>query len=402
MSDRELIDRCLTALTSVLGENRQELIPLHVPCFEGREWEYVKDCLDSGWVSSVGEYVSLFEKKLVEYTELPYAVAVVNGTSALHISLLLAEVRSNDEVLVPSLTFVATVNAISYCAAVPHFVDATPINLGIDIPKLTEYLKENTFVKNKTCFNKQTGRRIKAIIPVHIFGHPVEMHALNELCIKYHITVIEDATESLGSLYDGKHTGYFSEISVLSFNGNKIITTGGGGAILLKTAELAKKAKHLSTTAKIAHGWEFFHDEIGYNYRLPNINAALGCAQLEQLGQFVEQKRSLAKKYINAFECVEGVKILKEPAFAKSNYWLNALILDKPDRNFVENFIDAAYQSKYGLRGLWTPINRLPMYVDCPKMDLSNTDSLFDRVISLPSSSHLDRNLIGKNSHVTG
>ncbi len=385
------IDECLTALTSVLGPSTEE-IPLHKPEFSGNEWAYVKSCLDSGWVSSVGEYVNQFEQKLVEYTGVPYAVAVVNGTAALHISLILAQVQPNDEVLLPSLTFVATANAVMYCQAVCHFIDSDPVNLGIDIEKLQRYLEQNATIKNGECFNKLTGRRIKAIIPVHIFGHPVDMFALQSLCESYHLTIIEDATESLGSFYNGKHTGHFGETAVISFNGNKIITTGGGGAILTKNADLAKKAKHLTTTAKRPHRWEFYHDEVAYNYRLPNINAAIGCAQLEQLPRLVEQKRRLAQAYIDGFSHLEYVTVLKEQEHVRSNYWLNALILDKPDRSFVEKFIDCAVENKYGLRGLWTPLDNLPMYQACPKMDLSNTYSLFERVISLPSSAYLGKN----------
>ena len=384
------IDDCLTALVSVLGHTEEE-IPLHKPEFGGNEWTYVKSCIDSGWVSSVGEYVNLFEQKLVEYTGAPYAVAVVNGTSALHISLILAQVKPNDEVLLPSLTFVATANAVAYCQAVCHFIDSDPANLGVDIEKCREYLQQNTIIKNNECFNKITGRRIKAIIPVHIYGHPVDMNMLNSLCKEFHLTVIEDATESLGSYYKGIHTGNFGQTAVISFNGNKITTTGGGGAILTHDAELAKKAKHLTTTAKRPHHSEFYHDELGFNYRLPNLNAALGCAQLEQLPSFVENKRHLSQKYLDAFKDIEYATILKEPSYAKSNYWLNALILKRPDRSFIENFMSHAQQLRYGLRGLWTPLDKLPMYKECPKMDLSSTYALYDSVIALPSSAYLGR-----------
>lgn len=382
------IDECLTALFSVLGTSGEE-IPLHKPEFAGNEWNYVKSCIDTGWVSSVGKYVDLFEKKLIEYTEIPYAVAVVNGTAALHISLLLADVKPNDEVLIPSLTFVATANAVVYCQAVCHFIDSHSVNLGIDIKKLENYLKENTIVKEKGCYNKNTNRRIKAIVPVHIFGHPVDMEALQALCARYFLTIIEDATESLGSFYKGRHTGHFGQTAVISFNGNKIITTGGGGAILTHDAALAKKAKHLTTTAKQPHRWEFYHDEVAYNYRLPNINAALGCAQLEQLPHFVEKKRKLALKYINAFKDIPYINVLQDTENTKSNYWLNAIILNQPDRSFVEKFIALAISSNYGLRGIWTPLSKLPMYQNCPKMDLSNTYSLFESVICLPSSAYL-------------
>lgn len=384
------MDKCLTALESVVGRAEQQT-PLHQPEFSGNEWAYVKECLDTGWVSSVGAYVDRFEQGLVEYTGVPYAIAVVNGTCALHIALVLANVKAEDEVLIPSLTFVATANAVAYCGAIPHFIDSSLENLGIDIEKLQQYLKDHTLIQNNHCVNKLTGRIIKAIVPVHIFGHPVDMYALQALCEQYHLTIIEDATESLGSYYHDKHTGHFGKMAVISFNGNKIVTTGGGGAILTDDSYLAKRAKHLTTTAKLAHAYDFYHDEVGYNYRLPNLNAALGCAQLEQLPRFVELKRNLAKKYLEAFKHVECASILEEAKYAKGNYWLNAMILKQPDRQFIEQFIQEAQKKNWGLRGLWTPLNRLPMYAQCPKMDLANTDRLYDSVVSLPSSAYLGK-----------
>lgn len=385
------LDECLTALTSVLGQSSKEL-PLHEPCFEGNEWQYVKACLDSGWVSSVGEYVTLFEQKIAEFTGVPFVIAVVNGTAALHICLKLADIQQNDEVLLPSVTFVATANAVAYCGAIAHFIDCGVQDLNIDIEKLSEYLASNTIIQNNICINKHTKRPIKAIIPVHIFGHPVDMHALRLLCEKYYLTLIEDAAESLGSYYHGKHTGHFGDVASLSFNGNKILTTGGGGAILTHNEDWARRAKHITTTAKRAHHYEFFHDELGYNYRLPNLNAALGCAQIENLPRFVAQKRALAHAYTQAFSSIDDVKILNEPINTQSNYWLNALILDKPNRQFIHKFIENAHQQKYGLRGLWTPLDSLPMYQTCPKMDLSNTYRLFDSVIALPSGPQLGKN----------
>lgn len=382
-------EACLQALKTVLGEPKN-FVPLHEPLFIGNEWQYVKSCLDTGWVSTVGEYVSLFEKKLAEYTKIPYVIAVVNGTAALHICLILADVKPEDEVLLPALTFVATANAVAYCNAIPHFIDADEENLGINIKKLKDYLEVNTEIKNNQCFNKQTGRRIKAIIPVHIFGHPVDMQAIKNLAKDFCLTVIEDATESLGSYDNDHHTGTMGDVACISFNGNKIITTGGGGAILTKNEEWAKKAKHLTTTGKRSHQWEFYHDEIAYNYRLPNINAALGCAQLEKISELVDKKRKLAKRYQEVFACIKGVNMLTERPGTKSNYWLNALVLAKPDRHFIQELIEAASLQQYGLRGLWTPLDRLPMYKNCPKMDLSITSMLFERVISLPSSPQLE------------
>lgn len=382
------IEHCLAALTEVLGQH-DKCVALHEPKFTGNEWQYVKDCLDSGWVSSVGEYVTQFEQRLAAYTGIPHVVAVVNGTAALHMCLILADVQREDEVLIPSLTFVATANAVVYCGAHPHFVESHPSHLGIDLDKLETYLRQIAVIKENQCINKKTGRRIKAIVPVHIFGHPIEMPRLQKLAEEFHLKIIEDSTESLGTFYEGTHTGHFGDFACLSFNGNKVVTTGGGGAILIKDEALAKRAKHLTTTARRAHRYEFFHDEVAYNYRLPNINAALGCAQLERLPQLIENKRSLAKQYLAMFHEVAGVRILQEPTYAQSNYWLNALILDKPNSDFIEKFIDRAAEQKYMLRRLWTPMDLLPMYQACEKMDLSVTHQLFDSVVSLPSSPHL-------------
>lgn len=383
------VNHCLAALKEVVG-TKQSQVALHEPQFLGNEWSYVKACLDSGWVSSVGEYVGLFEQKIAEYTKIPYVVAMVNGTSALHLSLVLMGIEQNDEVLIPALTFVATANAVRYCKAVPHFVEASEVDLGIDVAKLEQYLTENTLIDNEVCFNRKTKRPIRAIVPVHIFGHPGNLSALKAVAAKFHLKVIEDASESLGSFYQDKHTGAIGDIAVLSFNGNKIITTGGGGAILTFDPMLAQKAKHLSTTAKRSHAFEFYHDEVGYNYRLPNLNAALGCAQMEKLPQKVAQKRKLAHKYQAVFSSVKAAHILKEPLWAKSNYWLNALILEEENKSFVEQFIGLASEHKIQLRGLWTPLHLLPMYQACPSMALDITESLFARVIALPSSPHLE------------
>ncbi|MFI4937142.1 MAG: LegC family aminotransferase [Candidatus Berkiellales bacterium] len=384
------VDHCIAAISHVLGKTDKE-IALHEPHFGGNEWNYVKQCIDTGWVSSVGDYVKRFEQKLIQLTDIPYAVAVVNGTAALHISLILSDVQPNDEVLIPSLTFIATANAVTYCGAIPHFVESSSTNLGIDVDKLADYLKNTTTIKNGVLYNKNTQRQIKAIIPVHIYGHPVDMDALQAVGEEYHLSIIEDASESLGSYYKGRHTGCGSDISVLSFNGNKLVTTGGGGGILLNNKQQAERAKHLTTTAKVAHRFEFYHDEVGYNYRMPNINAALGCAQLEQLGEFIIQKRALAHRYSEAFAEVQDISFLKEPEYAISNYWLNAIILKQADKETKLNIIEKAFEHRYMLRGLWTPLDRLPMYQNCPKMALDITNDLFDRVIALPSSPQLGK-----------
>ena len=294
-------------------------VALHEPYFNGNEWKYVKECIDTGWVSSVGKFVDQFEKNLANYTGAKYAVATVNGTAALHICYLLAGVKSGDEVLVPALTFVATANALSYCNATPHFIDAEQKSLGIDVPLLDQYLEEITEEKNKVCINKLTGRPIRALCVMHTLGHPVDLDSIVALCEKYRLTLIEDAAEALGSYYKGTHVGHRGLAGALSFNGNKIITTGGGGAILLNDEKIAKLAKHITTTAKLPHPWLFEHDQVGYNYRLPNINAALGCAQLEQLPAFLNAKRMLAEKYQHLFLNTPGVRLIQEPEYAKSN-----------------------------------------------------------------------------------
>ena len=287
----------------------REFISLHEPSFSGNEWNYVKECLDSGWVSSVGEYVNKFEHDLVDYTGVKHAVATVNGTAALHICLKLIGTQPNDEILLPALTFVAAANAICYCKAIPHFVDNAENTLGLCPSKLEDYLKEVSEIRSGQCINKLTNRCIKAVVPMHTFGHPVDLDPLVEICEKYNLGLIEDAAESLGSFYKGHHTGNWGVLSALSFNGNKVITTGGGGAILTNDGNLAKEAKHLTTTAKVTHQWEYIHDKIGYNYRLPNINAALGCAQLEQLPNHLKSKRKLAQRYQKAFEKVDEAGI---------------------------------------------------------------------------------------------
>lgn len=380
----------LDAIRSCLPTGR-EGYPLHEPTFNGNEWQYTKECLDTGWISSVGKFVDKFEQCLREYTEVASAVAVVNGTAALHIALQLAGVKRDDEVLVPTVTFVATANAITYCGAVPHFVDSIDETLGVSPFKLEEYLKLIAAVKDGHLFNRTTGRRIKALIVMHTFGHPAHLQELAEICQRYHIELIEDAAEALGSTYHGRHVGYIGKLAILSFNGNKTVTTGGGGAVLTNDAELGRHAKHLTTTAKVPHAWQFFHDETGYNYRLPNINAAVGLAQMEQLPWFLSKKRTLAEKYKAAISEIDGVKFLKEPGFAKSNYWLNAFILeDGPDSlSTLELILELSNRMSIQTRPLWEPMHTLPMYKQCPRMDLSNAESLRRRVITIPSGASL-------------
>lgn len=383
------IDNIIKTIRSVIKQEKEGPIALHEPCFKGNEWQYVKDCIDSTWVSYVGKYVDHFEEMIADFTGVKKAVAVVSGTAALQIALQLAGVKLGDEVLVPTLTFVATANAVVHCGAIPHFVDSEERTLGIDSYTLKDYLHKICKVNTDGCVNKNTGRRIKAIIPMHTFGHPVDLDPLMDVSREYKLEVIEDAAESLGSFYKGKHTGNWGKLAILSFNGNKTITTGGGGAIITNDENLAKLAKHLTTTAKLPHRWEYRHDQTGYNYRLPNINAAIGCAQMEQLPALLEKKRNLAMRYSQAFKNVDGVHFFNEPPNARSNYWLNVLLLDDADiyqRNiFLEKTNDAGIMT----RPVWMLLNKLDMFKHCPCMDNTCANNLEQRLINIPSSATL-------------
>ena len=360
-----------------------DFIPLHEPRFIGNEKNYLIDVIDSTFVSSVGAYVDDFESKVAKFTGFNHAVAVVNGTSALHTSLMVAGVGNGDEVLTQSLTFVATCNAIKYCSAEPVFIDIDRSTLGLSSESLEDFLLNHAVVREDACWNKTTGRRIKACVPMNTFGHPVRIDKIKELCRKYQIFLIEDAAESLGSFYNNQHTGKQSDCAILSFNGNKIVTTGGGGMILTDDEGLAKRIRHITTTAKIKHPWNFEHDEIGFNYRMPNINAALGVAQLEQLPVFIEKKRSLAGVY-QQWADKNGIGFVCEPAAAKSNYWLNALILD--DLKTRDEFLLYVNQHNVMSRPVWVPMHKLKIYADCFKGDLANTELLSDRIVNIPSS----------------
>jgi perosamine synthetase len=364
-------------------------VALHEPEFRGNEREYVRECLDTGWVSSVGKFVERFEGMLVEVTGAKHAIAVVNGTAALHACLLLAGVRRDDEVLIPALTFIATANAVSYVGAVPHFVDSTERTLGVDAAKLDAYLRTVAEVRDGACRNRATGAVIRALVPMHTFGHPADLDELAALCERWKLVLVEDAAESLGSLYKGRHTGNVGRVAALSFNGNKPVTTGGGGAILTNDPVLAKRAKHLTTTARVPHRWSFLHDEVGYNYRLPNLNAALGCAQLERFPDILARKRRLAARYLEAFRDVRGASIAAEPAETKSNYWLVTLLLAQPDLALRDALLDALNEAGLMARPVWTPMHRLPMYAACPRMDLAGAESLEARIVNLPSSPSL-------------
>ena len=369
---------------------------LHEPALNGNEWDYVKDCLDTGWVSTAGKYVETFETMLADITGARHAIACVNGTAALHAAFILAGIEAGDEVIMPSLTFVGTANAAAAMGAVPHFADAEERTLGLDPVRLEAHLTDIADVSDGVCRNKATGRRIAAIVPVHTFGHPVDLDPLVNLCQAFHLTLIEDAAESLGSSYKGTHTGNFGRLSVLSFNGNKTVTTGGGGAILTNDDDLAAEARHLTTTAKLPHKWEYRHDRVGFNYRLPNINAAMGCAQLEQLPGFLDHKRKLAKAYETAFAEIEGVRFFTEPDFATSNYWLNTLLLDsgRAGAGSRDDVLRLTNEAGFMTRPAWTPMHELPMYADNPRMDLSVAEDLAQRLINIPSSPGLITGLI--------
>lgn len=383
-----LITKVLDAVRAVLGRPAKPLA-LHEPEFSGREWEYVKDCIDTGWVSSVGSYVDRFERDLAEYTGAAHAIATSNGTAALHTCLLLAGVKSGDEVLLPTLTFIATANAVSYVGATPHFVDSEPTSLGVDGVKLDAYLHESAQLLDGVCRNRRSGARIAALVVMHVFGHPANLDALSDVARRWRLILIEDAAESLGSYYHGRHTGNFGVLAALSFNGNKIVTTGGGGAVLTNDPVLAQRAKHLTTTARLPHRWSFLHDEIGYNYRLPNINAALGCAQLLHLPMAIECKRRLADRYAAAFAKVDSVRFLLEPAETLSNYWLNAIVLEPRYAVHRDDLLCALNDAGYMSRPIWTLMHRLPMYEASPRMDVRIAEGLEGRVVNLPSSARL-------------
>ncbi|AII13906.1 aminotransferase, DegT/DnrJ/EryC1/StrS family [Campylobacter iguaniorum] len=361
-------------------------VALHEPKFIGNEKKYLNECIDSTFVSSVGKYVDEFERNLAKITGSKYAVATVNGTSALHVALKLMGVGVGDEVITQPLTFIATCNAISYLGARPVFIDVDLETLGMSDVALSEFLEQNCVVKDEKCFNKTTNKQIKACVPMHTFGHPCKIDKIAGICQNWHISLVEDAAESLGSFYKGKHTGTFGKISAFSFNGNKIVTSGGGGAIVTDDEELAKRAKSITTTAKVPHPYEYVHNEVGFNYRMPNLNAALLVAQLENLDKFLASKRELAGIYSEFFANL-GIRFITEPSEAKSNYWLNAIFLDDlSDRNELLEFL-----STNGVmsRPIWRLMNELEMFQNCQSGDLKNAKFLEQRVINLPSSVRL-------------
>jgi aminotransferase in exopolysaccharide biosynthesis len=359
-------------------------LPLHEPRFIGNEEKYVLDAIKSTFVSSVGEYVNRFEEMMCQITGAKHVVAMVNGTNALHLGLELIGVKQGDEVLTQPLTFVSTANAISYCKATPHFIDVDKDTMGLSPMKLKAHLQEIAEIKNGHCYNRNTGRRIAACVPMHTFGLALYIEELKTVCDEYNIPIVEDAAESLGTYANDKHTGTFGEIGIFSFNGNKTVTCGGGGALVTNNDALAKKAKHLSTQAKVPHKWEYTHDEIGYNYRMPNLNAALACAQLEMLPQFIENKRKTHHMYASYLKNNTALQLAEEIENTKSNYWLNAILLESKEKR--EEFLTFTNENGIMTRPIWKLMNHLDLFKDCPKGNLVNAEYLEERIVNITSS----------------
>ena len=376
-----MFEQIVQAIRKIYGDRKT--IPLHEPVFLGKEKEYMQECIDSTFVSSVGKYVDEFEARIAEYTGTRHAVAAMNGTAALHLCLVLNGTDHEHEVITQPLTFIATINAIAYTGAKPVFIDVDKKTMGLSAEKLADFLKNKTLQReNGITFNKQTGRRISSCIPMHTFGHPADVIEIKALCDKYNITLIEDAAESLGSRLGDKHTGAFGKMGIFSFNGNKIITTGGGGMIVTNDDLLAKKAKHLSTQAKAPHRWEFIHDHVGFNYRLPNINAAMGCAQMEYIDKLVNRKREIAEEYARLLENIP-VAFFREPNGSHSNYWLNVILFN--NREERDGFLN--YANRHGIlaRPAWRLIPKLEIHKNHQTENIDNAHWLEDRLVNIPS-----------------
>lgn len=381
---KTIVDQITHIARSTMGQESGG-IPLHIPVFGKNAGPYVQECITTGWVSSVGKFVDRFEEDLAEFTGAKRAIAVVNGTAALHVALKLCGVQPKDEVLLPSLTFVATANAVDYCHATPHFVEVEESTLGLCPGAIREYLNDIAKVENGVCVNQSTGKTIRCLIGMHAFGHPFDLEGVLAVCDEFKLQLVEDAAESIGSYYHGKHTGNFGRIGTLSFNGNKTITTGGGGALITNDDELADLAKHITTTGKVPHPYRYFHDMVAYNYRMPNLNAALGCSQLEDLPQILKSKRKIAEGYLNSVNENPDFEILAEPENCQSNYWLNALVLKDSNSEHHDEFVQQLNQAGIMVRPIWEPLHTLPMYCDAPRMSLDATMNLAKRVINLPS-----------------
>ncbi len=376
----------IRSIKKLLGEGPHFL---HEPSMGKKEIKYISETIKKNFVSTKGIYVQKFEKKIKNYTKANHVTSTINGTQAIFIALKALGIKQNEEVLVPALTFVGTVNAISYLGAEPHFIDSNIKDFGIDCRKLENYLKKIVIFKKNKSINKKTGRAIRAIIPVHVFGHPCDIEFILRLAKKYKLKIVEDAAECLGSFYKNKHLGTFGDAGCLSFNGNKIITTGGGGAVLSKNKNLNKKIRHLISTAKVQHKWEYIHNEVGYNLRLPSLNAALGLAQISKINFFLKQKRKLFLKYNNIFDKIGGVKLFKENKFSKSNYWLQTIILDYKNIHLKNKLLKSGYSRKIFMRPAWKLISELNPYKNKQKMNLNGARDIYKRVINLPSSQKL-------------
>ena len=382
MKDNILIKNILNSVKLAVKQNSKKL---HEPLFKGNEKKYLKKCIETGYVSYIGKYVNTFERKISKYTGSKNAVALVNGTCALHILLKYFNVGINDEVILPSITFVATANSVAYCEALPHFVDIEKETLGICPEKLEEYLKKIAIKKKGYCINKKTGRKIRVLIAVHVFGVPCKILEIKKICKMYNIKLIEDAAGAMGSFLKGKHLGNFSQAGVISFNGNKTITCGGGAVIITENKKLASKIRHLSTTAKKKHPWEYIHDEIGYNYRMTNLNAAIGCAQLENINRIISAKRKNFFLYKRLFKKNKDVQIIQEPNYSKTNYWLITLIIKK-NKKLKNQVLKELNQSGFQGRSIWKPLHTLKIFEKCPRGKLKNTMDIYNRAINLPSS----------------
>ena len=391
MNDIKIKDLTKNIISAIRQSINVEKAGLHEPSIDDMDIKSVVKTLETGFVSSVGKDIEEFEKDIARYTNASYVVGMCNGTSALHISLLVNNIRENDEILVPALTFIATANAISYCKAIPHFVDSEVDSFGINIDKLELYLEKNTKLENNECINLKTDRRIYAIIPVHVFGFIGDMIRLQKLARRFNLVIIEDATEALGSFRNNKHAGTFGKCGALSFNGNKIITTGGGGALITNDLKLAKYAKHLSTTAKLKHKYEYHHDEVGFNYRMPSLNAALGISQLKKLPNYIIAKTKIRDAYQTNFNKIEGLKFILGPQDCKSNYWLNSIKLDKEIIKYKDFIIEELNENGYLCRPIWQLLSSLNPYKKNPSMDLSQAQELQDSIINIPSSPKLGK-----------
>lgn len=397
-SRSQLTKDVLEAIQKVSGvSNTENPLPLHEPNFQGtKAWAYVKNCLDTGWVSTAGKWVNEFERQLSEITGATHVIAVSNGTVALRLALHVVGVEAGDEVMLPAMSFVATANAVSHLGAYPHFVDIEPRCLGLCPKALSARLSEIGERRNGKVFNVQTGRKIAAVLPVHVFGHPANIENLKDVADSWGLPLIEDAAEALGSWKGNKHCGLFGKVGTLSFNGNKLITTGGGGALITNDTELAKEARHLSTTAKITHTWEFNHDSVAWNDRLPNINAALGVAQLEDLSRRLEEKKTIYKSYAKAFEDIDQIELIHEPIGCNSNHWLVSIrfteVLPTKARSQRLEVLESAHEIGLLLRPVWKPLNRLSMYEKSPSGPMYTTIDQESRILNLPSSPQLSKN----------